>query len=418
MPIKKAKDRIVVIDEYKEIANRFVLVTIMLDDFSSIATSQGYVVAEAALAMFNDNLYGSIIGTKSIIRVDISTIVLALICNEIDAREVIEGRVKKAITSATSRSDSVRMAFAVYPDDGDCSEKLLHRMKVTMPASWANKKNNVMTDGVNFNNEIKNGNILTYLQGVYSKEKDLQGVELLSRWKHSEVGILPPSEFLEGILSQKAVCPFIDLLLNNALDAFNELKSKLKMEVFVAINLNPSTLMNGDVVNNLTQFAANNDVSFIELELVESDDFDKLVGFEHIVQNLSQIGYKISIDDFGSRYAWINSIGDTVNTLKLDRSLTQRISRGEHTNKAALVVKSIVNMANELKLKVIAEGIEDSHDFDAMVNFGVTGLQGFFFGAPMKLSEFVEHYNFQQENKELLKDALLNITPTFATKRH
>ena len=325
MPIKKAEDRIVVIDEYRELANRFVLVTIKLDDFATIATSQGYVVAEAALAMFNDNLYSSILGTKSIIRVDISTIVLALICNEIDSRELIESRIKKAIINATDRSQGVRLAFAVYPDDGDTSEKLLYRMKVTMPASWAQNKNKIMINGVNFKNEIKRGNILTCIQGIYSKERDLQGVELLSRWRSADVGIVPPSEFLEGILAQNAVTSFVNLLLNNAVDVFIELKTKLKKEIFVSINLNPSTLMNGDVISLFTNFAEKNDVSFIEIELVETDDFDRLVGFESVIQSLSKLGYKIAIDDFGSRYAWINSIGDSVNTLKLDRSLTQRI---------------------------------------------------------------------------------------------
>lgn len=418
MPIKKAEDRIVVIDEYRELANRFVLVTIKLDDFATIATSQGYVVAEAALAMFNDNLYSSILGTKSIIRVDISTIVLALICNEIDSRELIESRIKKAIINATDRSQGVRLAFAVYPDDGDTSEKLLYRMKVTMPASWAQNKNKIMINGVNFKNEIKRGNILTYIQGIYSKERDLQGVELLSRWRSADVGIVPPSEFLEGILAQNAVTSFVNLLLNNAVDVFIELKTKLKKEIFVSINLNPSTLMNGDVISLFTNFAEKNDVSFIEIELVETDDFDRLVGFESVIQSLSKLGYKIAIDDFGSRYAWINSIGDSVNTLKLDRSLTQRISRGENTNKAALVVKSVVNMANELKLKVIAEGIEDLRDFDAMVDFGVTGLQGFFFGVPMTLNGFIENHIFQQENHKMLDDILMNSPPSFATKRH
>jgi EAL domain-containing protein (putative c-di-GMP-specific phosphodiesterase class I)/GGDEF domain-containing protein len=418
MPIKKAEDRVIVIDEYRELANRFVLVTIKLDDFAAIATSQGYVVAEAALAMFNDNIYSSIIGTKSIIRVDISTIVLALICNEIDSREVIEGRIKKAIINASDKSQGVRLAFAVYPDDGNTSEKLLHRMKVTMPASWELNNNKIMSNGVNFNDEIKNGNILTYLQGVYSKEKDLQGVELLSRWKKDDVGVIPPSEFIEAILSQNATFSFISLLLNNAVDVFNELKAKLKKEVFVAINLNPSTLMNGEVVKLFTDFASVYDVSFIEIELVETDDFDRLIGFHSIVQNLSSLGYKIAIDDFGSRYAWINSIVDSVDTLKLDRSLTQRISKGENNKKAALVVKSVVNMANELKLKVIAEGIEDSRDFDAMVDFGVTGLQGFFFGAPMSLNGFVDNYLFQKENQTLLDEMLTTSLPSFATKRH
>lgn len=287
-----------------------------------------------------------------------------------------------------------------------------------MPASWELNNNKIMSNGVNFNDEIKNGNILTYLQGVYSKEKDLQGVELLSRWKKDDVGVIPPSEFIEAILSQNATSSFISLLLNNAVDVFKELKARLKKEVFVAINLNPSTLMNGEVVKLFTEFASAYDVSFIEIELVETDDFDRLVGFHTIVQNLSTLGYKIAIDDFGSRYAWINSIVDSVDTLKLDRSLTQRISKGENNKKAALVVKSVVNMANELKLKVIAEGVEDSRDFDAMVDFGVTGLQGFFFGAPMSLNGFVDNYLFQKENQALLDEMLIASLPSFATKRH
>lgn len=420
MPIKKASEQVTAIDDYKNIFDRFVAVTIKLDEFSSIASEKGYPFAEAALAMFCDNLNGLLIGTKSIYRVDIATIFLIVGCNVVDKREFIEQRIKHAINAAASGGGQVRCSFAVYPDDGRSCERLLLRMKATMPASWSKRNGNILMNGVNFKNEIANGNVLTYVQGVYDVNRNLRGVEMLARWKNSEVGIVPPSEFLEAIQSQNASIIFLELLLKNAKLILGMLQNSLHENVIISVNINPINLMDAEFRRTLESFANNNSVNNIELELVESDDFDKFIGFHEIVSSLANLGYRLAIDDFGSRYAWINSLGDHVSTIKLDRTLTQRISKGSNASRAEVVVRSIVSMAKSINVEVIAEGIEDKEDFNVMKTFGVTGMQGYYFGAPLLPEQFIENHIIVEENKnifdELDKAALLY--ESFNNKRH
>lgn len=419
MPIKKASEQVTAIDDYKNVFDRFVTVTIKLDEFASLASKKGFPFAEAALAMFCDNLNGLLIGSKSIYRIDISTIFVIVGCNVVDKREFIEQRIRNAINSAASGGGQARCSFAVYPDDGKSSESLLLRMKATMPASWS-ENGAVLMNGVNFKNEIANGNVLTYVQGVYDVNRNLRGVEMLARWKNSEVGIVPPSEFLEAIQSQNASVTFLGLLLNNAKLILGMLQERIKKDVIVSVNINPINLMDTNFRGALEDFAQNFNVSNIELELVESDDFGKFLGFNEVVRGLAKLGYRLAIDDFGSRYAWINSLGEHVSTIKLDRTLTQRISKGSNASRAEVVVRSIVSMANSINIEVIAEGIEDKEDFNIMKNFGVTGMQGYYFGTPLLPEQFIENHVVIQENKQIFDelDKTSTLYDSFNNKRH
>lgn len=404
MPIKKASEQVTVVKDYMDLTDRFVAVTIKFDEFSEIATNKGYCVAEAALAMACDHINSLIITAKTIKRIDISTILLVVACNRIDQREIIEQRVKKVINSATNGGGRVRCAYALFPDDGNSADSILHRMKATMPASWSRESDKVIDNGVDFKKEIARGNILTYVQGIYYPNRDLRGVELLARWRHKDVGIVPPSTFLEGIQTQGAACLFLKLLLRNASKVLKEMKSICVHDLIVSINVNPINLMSAGFIEELTCFAKNNETSNIELELVETDDFDKLVGFNEVMASVRMLGYRLAIDDFGSRYAWINSLGDHVSTIKLDRTLTQRISKGSNTSRAELVVTSVVNMAKSMNLEVIAEGVEDKADFDVMNQCGVTALQGYFYGAPVPVDDFIKNYQIELENNHIFEE--------------
>lgn len=408
MPIEKASKQIEVLNDYMDLTDRFIAATIKFDEFSNIATEKGFAAAEAALAMASDHLNSRIITSKSIVRIDISTILLVVACNRVDQRQTIEKRIKGVIDSAISGGAKARSSYALYPDDGTCSDTLLHRMKVTMPAAWSIESQSVMVNGVDFKKEIENGNIQTYVQGVYYKDRSLRGVELLARWKADDVGVVSPSVFLDGIRTQQVSAIFLKLLLKKALEVQQNFSKLGQDELIVSININPLDLMAEAIINELTTFASIHDATSIELELVETDDFDKLVGFNQVMKHLSSLGYRLAIDDFGSRYAWINSLGEYVTTIKLDQSFTQRLAKGDNANKAELVVSSVVNMAKSMNLEVIAEGIEDKNDFDVMASKGVAAFQGYFYGAPVNLDEFLKNFRLEEENKEVFKDILVS----------
>jgi EAL domain-containing protein (putative c-di-GMP-specific phosphodiesterase class I) len=198
------------------------------------------------------------------------------------------------------------------------------------------------------------------------------------------------------------------------------LQERIKNDVIVSVNINPINLMDANFRSVLEDFARDRNVSNIELELVESDDFDKFLGFNEVVRGLSKLGYRLAIDDFGSRYAWINSLGEHVSTIKLDRTLTQRISKGSNASRAEVVVRSIVSMAKSIDIEVIAEGIEDKEDFNMMKSFGVTCMQGYYFGTPLLPEQFIENHVVMQENKQIFEE--LDKAPTlyesFNNKRH
>ena len=397
MKISPTNERLTLLRDYIEHYDRFISVTLKLDDFPEIASQKGYDVAEAGLSIISDAISLNLPTSLTVLRVDISTLFIVSASNIVDSREVMESRVKRAINIAMKGGRIARKSFAIFPDDCRNAEHLLVRMDALMPAQWEEANDTQVGSGVNFINEIKKGNIISYAQAVYKPSGKLRSVELLSRWKHEEIGIVPPSEFLEGIRTQGGTNELLKVLLNSAVSLQSKATSIHGGKLIVSLNINPLDLLDSRIRETLERFSNSNDVSFIELELIETDDFGEIKGFPDVIELINNYGYRIAIDDFGSKYAWINSLGDYVNTIKLDRMLTQRISKGSNTSKANMVVESIIKMAKKLEVDVIAEGVEDEQDYIQMSEKGVSGLQGYFLAAPCCIEYFLNNIVWEKD---------------------
>ena len=228
-----------------------------------------------------------------------------------------------------------------------------------------------------------------YQPKVTLSDNTLCGCEALTRW-HQEK-IIYPSEFIE-ILEREGTIRHLDFYMLEGVckDMRRWLNAGIE-PVKVSVNFSKLHLSNThleqDIIDVLNAYHI--DPKYIEIELTELSDFkhfDRLVAF---VNRMHAEGFGISIDDFGTGYSSITLFRDlNADVVKLDKSLVDNIA-GDHARRAdAVIVRSIINMARELDIDVIAEGVETKEQAEFLRSNGCRMAQGFLYDRPLTHDDF------------------------------
>ena len=225
---------------------------------------------------------------------------------------------------------------------------------------------------------------LVYYQPIISLfTNQITGIEALIRWQHPQQGLLDPSHFIELAEETGLIVPIGEWLLRTActqvkkwhVNGFPQLRLAVNISLRQFQQYNLLTLIT--MVLEKTQFPAES----LELEITEdiaakNNDYN-----ETMLQKLRMMGISLSIDDFGTGYSSLNRLRRLpINTLKIDRVFLQDI--GTQSNNTA-IVSTIINMAHQLKLKVIAEGVETKQQLAFLQSQNCDEIQGFLFSHPL-----------------------------------
>lgn len=244
---------------------------------------------------------------------------------------------------------------------------------------------------------LKNKEFIPYFQPQYDlKSGKIVGVEALIRWITPEKGLVPPNDFIpifekNGFIIEldkyvlEEVCKIVKSWIDEGIDP-----------IMVSINMSRLHLHNTNFIDSFEEIIKKYDVpaSLIELEITESAVFDNIAIFNDIIDKLKKIGFVISMDDFGSGYSSLNLLKDvTMDILKLDRDF---FNKSYATERDKIVVTSIVEMAKQLNMKVVAEGVETEGQVDFLKDINCHMAQGYYFARPMPREEF-EKLNFKKD---------------------
>lgn len=223
----------------------------------------------------------------------------------------------------------------------------------------------------------------------YQPKADLRtgrvvGVEALSRWTHRELGPISPFEFIS--LAEQA--GLIGDLTRWCLATAAQGAARIPGHVPVAVNLSANDLMDPDlpgVVGGALD-GAGVSADLLRVEVTESvmvEDFDRS---RAVLSDITGLGVKVSIDDFGAGYASFAHLRRLIaDELKLDRSLVVTLD-----DDGEAIVRAVVTLAGELGLHTVAEGVEDRRTWDQLTDLGVHSAQGWFLGRPMPLDGLYE----------------------------
>ena len=238
---------------------------------------------------------------------------------------------------------------------------------------------------------LDNGEFIIYYQPKYDVTTDnpkLVGVEALIRWDHPELGMIPPDDFIP-LFERNGQIGLVDKFVRSeSVKQVSKWKEKYGYIIPVSVNISRVEILDNTFETSLDILLEENGLSkdALKLEVTESAYIENADQFINIITSLRQSGYKIEMDDFGSGYSSLNMLSFMpIDVLKMDRAFIKDIDKNE---KDIRLVELIIGIAKNLKVPVIAEGVETKTQLQLLKKLGCEMVQGFYFSRPLPAAEF------------------------------
>jgi diguanylate cyclase (GGDEF)-like protein/PAS domain S-box-containing protein len=213
------------------------------------------------------------------------------------------------------------------------------------------------------------------------------GMEALVRWRHPQLGVLPPARFIRLAEENGLIVPLGDWVIQTACKAHREWQAKRIAPARIAVNLSPRQFLHAGLVKDTLQVLESSGCKpgYLELEITESMVMHDPAGAALVIEELKELGVRIAMDDFGTGYSSLAHLKRfPIDTLKIDRSFISDLP-GDAGNMA--ITDAIIAMARTMHLTVIAEGVETRPQFDLLRRLGCDEVQGYYFSAPVPKDE-------------------------------
>ena len=237
---------------------------------------------------------------------------------------------------------------------------------------------------------IHDGEMVLHFQPKIDINSSLiNGVEALVRWQHPRLGLLYPDKFIGLAELSGLIKPLTQEVLRLAMKQIQEWSSQ-GYSFPIAVNISAINLQDKDFPASVAAMIAEYAVPShrLELEVTETAIMtEPIVAIENI-RKLSQLGIQMSIDDFGTGYssmAYLQKL--LVAKIKIDKSFV--MDMGEHDNDE-VIVRSTIDLAHNLGLKAVAEGVESQAAWDKLRDLGCDSAQGYFMSKPLSAEHFLE----------------------------
>ncbi len=215
----------------------------------------------------------------------------------------------------------------------------------------------------------------------------LECVEALLRWQHPELGEVPPNSFIPVAEETGLIIPLGEWVLRNVIDQAAKWRDSAGDDFVVAINLSMRQFEHKQLLVTISSILAQTGLppENLGLEITESTIMQNSQQALEILQQLKEMGIKLFIDDFGTGYSSLARLRDLpIHTVKIDRSFIADIT--SHP-KNARIVDTIISMAHNLSINVIAEGVENQQQLDYLCQRGCYCIQGYFISKPLAARE-------------------------------
>lgn len=236
---------------------------------------------------------------------------------------------------------------------------------------------------------LKNEEFVPWFQPQYNYSTGaLRSAEALVRWIHPQKGLIPPGEFIPFCEKNDLIYDLDKYIWEKVGGYLKKWKDKGIIISSVSVNASRCDLYKPDFIDTFIRIIEKYDIdpSQLHIEITESAYVEASEHLINIVRSLQKIGFHVEMDDFGSGYSSLNMLKDVpVDYLKLDMGF---MSGSGNQNKGGKILSSIVHMAHELNLKVIAEGVEYKQQAEYLKSIGCHYMQGYYFSRPLSAENF------------------------------
>jgi diguanylate cyclase (GGDEF)-like protein len=322
---------------------------------------------------------------------------------EVVAQRVIEAMQPAVEIAGITIHASPSIGIAFYPDDGSSVETLIAHADAAMFAAKQRGRNSVQCyaagmdagthDKVRLESDLHTALALRQFELYYQPKVDTMSgtfysAEALIRWRHPERGLVSPAAFIPLAEECGLIGPIGEWVLREACRQGRAWQQAGLSPVRIAVNVAASQFRAGDLVETIHQALADAELEarFLEVELTESAVMSDPEESIKILEQLSEMGVLVSVDDFGTGYSSMSYLRRfPIDQLKIDRSFLSEITARSDD---ASIVGAIVSLAHNLRLKVVAEGVETVAQLDLLKTLGCDQYQGYQFSPPVPAAEF------------------------------
>lgn len=394
------------------------LMFIDIDRFKRVNDSMGHGVGDLLLQEIAVRLSECLRGNDTVSRIsgDEFSVLLKGLKDATDAVIVANG-----IVNAISRpfyingnevSVGASIGISLFPQDAGDASSLLRNADMAMYSAkeagrntfmfFSKKMDKQIQSMVRLSNDLRNAVernelVLHYQPIIDATSLAIVGAEALVRWKHSLLGMIPPSEFIPVAEDTGLIGSITEWVLSTACRDAAEWQRHSPGPLRVSVNLsNRQRNISGFIAQSADVAAqAGLPRELLTFEITESfalEEIDK-------IQAIRDCGYGLAIDDFGTGYSSLSYLRKLpADTLKIDRSFVNGL--GVHADDTMLV-GSIIAIAHGLRMKVVAEGVETQAQVKCLQEAGCGLLQGYYFSKPLPAERFIDYLDghFQKTNR-------------------
>ena len=225
----------------------------------------------------------------------------------------------------------------------------------------------------------------------------LNAAEALVRWRHPELGLVPPSDFI-GLAEETGLIGAIgEFVLRQACLQARTWQMQGLAHIRVSVNLSVHQLRQGNLLSLVRQVLDETglEAQYLELELTESQLLDNVESVISTFQQLRELGVKLAIDDFGTGYSSLSYLKRfPVDYVKIDQTFIRDLTPGSED---AAITRAIIAMAHSLELKVVAEGVETQAQMDFLKSQRCDEIQGYLISKPVPVEQFAQLLREQVE---------------------
>ncbi len=334
------------------------------------------------------------------------------------AKTLISGLEQPFYRSDYELHITASIGVSMYPEDGAEKETLMRKADSALYRAKALGKNNVQVYSPlwsvqtsrlqalekDLRKAIENKEFELYYQPKVNLKKEIVGAEALIRWQHPKWGMISPADFIP--LAEKM--GLIRITERWVTETVCEQMKTWQQEGFqpipVSINVSALRLMDKDFVDHVHEciLLAQLDPRCLEVEITETSFLENEEIIMDTFTKLKKIGLQISLDDFGRGYSslsYLKRFKGFIDTLKIDRNFIQDL---DHNFEELVITETIIQLAERLKIKVVAEGVETKKQFDLLAKSNCGAIQGYLFSKPVPPAMF----------EKLLQKGILEITHT------
>lgn len=297
----------------------------------------------------------------------------------------------------------VAAGVAFYPSDADSAEDLLRFSSLAAARARYTQSSSVLTFQPGMRMLLMRSHVLEQeiakaldrneLSMMFQPKVDLVdgkvlGAEALMRWHHPEWGAVPPSEFIPIAERSSLIHRVFDFSLKSALENARKWNELGIAPAIISVNVSAANLRREDFARRVRSLLTEFPIAPVELELEVTEtlllDDEEL--FSARMRQLKTIGVRLAIDDFGTRYTGFNLLKRLpLDTMKIDRCFIRGIHQSVDMR---TLCSTILAMARHMKLRTVAEGIEELEEMDVMQQIGCDAGQGYLFQRPASPGDF------------------------------